>query len=402
LGYRWVILAAGTLAQSSFAAVSVGLAALAPALRSHYRLSLGETGVVLGAVGFGMLPTLLPWGLLADRIGERRVIALGLTGAGGAIAGAGATHTYAAVVGVLVLAGALGASVNAASGRAVMGWFGAEERGLALGIRQTAIPIGGAGSAAALPWLASAGGTKLALLALGCGCVAGGAVAAALIRDAPVHEHTGLEEIGTPLRDARMWLLAGGSSLFLVAQIAITGFEVLFLHDHRGLSTQAAAAVLAGTNVLGIGVRIATGHWSDRVRSRLVPLRLLGALITVGTAVTSALVDAPLALLVPAIVVAGVLSLSWNGLAFTAAAETSGRGRSGAALGFQQSVLGVLGAVATPVFAVVVGATSWRTAFALATLGPLLGVLALRRVPEPTRRRAARTLETSAIPPVAP
>jgi len=48
-------------AQTSFAAVSVGLAALAPALRSHYRLSLGETGVVLGAVSIGMLPTLLPW-----------------------------------------------------------------------------------------------------------------------------------------------------------------------------------------------------------------------------------------------------------------------------------------------------------------------------------------------------
>jgi hypothetical protein len=61
VGYRWVILAAGTLAQSSFAAVAVGLPALAPALRSHYRLSLGETGVVLGAVGVGMLPTLLPW-----------------------------------------------------------------------------------------------------------------------------------------------------------------------------------------------------------------------------------------------------------------------------------------------------------------------------------------------------
>jgi len=39
-----VILGAGLFAQTSFAAVSVGLAALAPALRSHYRLSLGETG----------------------------------------------------------------------------------------------------------------------------------------------------------------------------------------------------------------------------------------------------------------------------------------------------------------------------------------------------------------------
>jgi len=173
-----VILGAGLFAQTSFAAVSVGLAALAPALRSHYRLSLGETGVVLGAVSIGMLPTLLPWGLLADRFSERAVIALGLGGGGLAVAAAGTTHSFAAVTGWLIVAGALGASVNAASGRAVMGWFGVQELGLALGIRQTAIPIGGAAAAAGLPWLASAGGTRLAFLVLGCGCVGGALVAA--------------------------------------------------------------------------------------------------------------------------------------------------------------------------------------------------------------------------------
>ena len=152
--YRWVILAAGTAAQSSFSAVSVGLPALAPALRSHYRLSLGETGVVLGAAGIGMLLTLLPWGLLADRIGERAVIAVGLVAAGGALAATAMTKTYGPLVGLLIVTGALGASVNAASGRAVMGWFAAEERGLALGIRQSAVPIGAAIAAGTLPWLA--------------------------------------------------------------------------------------------------------------------------------------------------------------------------------------------------------------------------------------------------------
>ncbi|HTO24433.1 MAG TPA: hypothetical protein VMJ49_00930, partial [Gaiellaceae bacterium] len=59
--YRWVILAAGTAAQASFAAASVGLPALAPALRSEYGLTLGETGVVLGAIALGMIPTLFAW-----------------------------------------------------------------------------------------------------------------------------------------------------------------------------------------------------------------------------------------------------------------------------------------------------------------------------------------------------
>ena len=136
-------------------------------LRSHYHLSLGQTGIVLGAVSLGMLPTLLPWGLLADRIGERAVIAVGLGGAGVAIAAVPLTKSFGALVGLLVLTGALGASINAASGRAVMGWFGADQRGLALGIRQTAVPIGGALAAATLPWLAHGGNPAPAFLALG-------------------------------------------------------------------------------------------------------------------------------------------------------------------------------------------------------------------------------------------
>ena len=399
--YRWVILAAGTAAQSSFSAVSVGLPALAPALRSHYRLSLGETGVVLGAAGIGMLLTLLPWGLLADRIGERAVIAVGLVAAGGALAATAMTKTYGPLVGLLIVTGALGASVNAASGRAVMSWFAAEERGLALGIRQSAVPIGAAIAAGTLPWLASTDGTKLAFDALGAGCVAGGLVAAALLREAPAVEHHARPDERPPLRDVRMWLLAGGSSLYLTAQIATMSFVVLFLHEHRGLSTHSAAAVLATTNILAIVARVGAGRWSDTTRARMAPLRLIGLLLAVAMLVTAAVVDAPLVVLIPVLIVAGVFGLAWNGLAFTAAAERSGAGRSGAALGFQQTMLGVLGASVPAGFAFLVGATSWRVAFAASAIGPVLGVLLLRRVPD-VSRAVVRAPGTSASRQAAP
>ena len=66
-----------------------------------------------------------------------------------------------------------------------MGWFPADQRGLALGVRQTAIPIGGAAAAAGLPWLAESGGTRLAFIALGCSCIGGAVVAACFIRGTP-------------------------------------------------------------------------------------------------------------------------------------------------------------------------------------------------------------------------
>jgi len=398
-GYRWIVLAGGTLAQASFAAVSVGLPALAPALRSDYGLSLGETGVVLGAVGVGMLLTLLPWGLLADRVGERAVIAIGLIGAAAALAAAAETSTFAALTCVLALAGALGASVNGASGRAVMGWFGEEERGLALGIRQTSIPIGGAVAAASLPWLASAGGTRLAFFALAGACVAGAAVGAGLIRDAPPRPAVLDELTRGPLLDVRMWLLGTGSGLYLIAQTAITSFVVLFLHQHRGLSAHAAAAVLAAINLLGIGARIGVGRWSDRLHARIGPMREIGIALAAATALVAVLVDAPLAVLLPAVVACGVLGLAWNGLSFTAAAETAGAARSGEALGLQQTLLGIVVAGVPPAFAAIVEMSSWRAAFAAAAAGPVLGVITLRRVPEPTRGERIRG--TSAIPPAA-
>ena len=72
------MLAAGTVAQSSFSAVLLGLPVLAPTLRAELDLSVSEVGIVLGSVWVGPVLTLLPWGLAADRVGERAVLAVGL------------------------------------------------------------------------------------------------------------------------------------------------------------------------------------------------------------------------------------------------------------------------------------------------------------------------------------
>jgi sugar phosphate permease len=398
--YRWVVLAAGTVAQATFSATSVGLPALSPTLKSDYGLTLTETGVVLAAVGIGMLFTLLPWGLVADRVDERWVIAAGLTGAAVLLGVAATTDGFATVTVTLIGVGALGASVNAASGRAIMAWFPSTELGLALGIRQTAIPIGGALGAVALPVLGSAGGTSAAFVFLGAACLAGAIVSAVFVRGGAGGEPE-LGDVSQPLRDRFMWLLGAGTGLFLLAQIGIIGFVVLFLHEHRDVSKEAAGAVLAAIYVLAVAARIGSGTISDRLGSRLGPLRTIGVALAIGTAAVAAALDAPLALLIPLFVVAGVLSMSWNGLAYAAAAEAAGSARTGAALGFQQTLLGVVVAGAPPAIAAV-AEHSWRLAFLLTAAGPALGVLILQRLRERSRSpRRARTHGTSASLPAA-
>jgi MFS family permease len=165
------------------------------------------------------------------------------------------------------------------------------------------------------------------------------------------------------------------------------------------VSTHAAAALFATINVLAIAARIGSGRISDRLGSRMRPLRTIGIALTIFTAAVAAATDAPLALVAPLFVVAGVLSMAWNGLSYAAAAEMAGSARTGAALGFQQTLLGVIVAAAPPGIAAV-ASHSWRLAFVLAAAGPAVGVLILQRLGEPARRRA-RIRGTSASLPAA-
>ena len=356
---------------------------LAPALRERYDLSLTEVGIALSSVWVGPILTLLPWGLLADRVGERIVLASGLTVCGALVAATGWAGSFGMLVVLLAVAGGMGASVNAASGRAVMHWFPARERGLALGVRQTAIPVGGALAALALPAVNGAGGLKASFVFLGAVCLASAAVAAVAVRETGQSAHElEAEDVEWTLRDSRLWVLSTGSGLYLFAQISLTAFLVLFLHDVHGLSPGAAAAALAVLQVGAVVTRISAGRISDAMRARVRPLRWIGLASGAGVLLTAVVADAPVALVVPVMVAAGAISMAWNGLSVTAAAELAGPSRSGAAIGFQQTTLAVIGVLVPAGFAFLVDATSWRTAFALASIGPLLGWYLLGRVNE--------------------
>jgi sugar phosphate permease len=398
--YRWVVLTVGTSAQATVACVLFSVAVLAPELRDDFDLSLAQTGVVLAALGIGMTPALLPWGLFADRAGERVVLPLGLGAAGLVLARTGSAGGYGELVALLALAGALMGSANAASGRAVMHWFAPGERGLALGIRQSSVPMGGLVAAIVLPPLADTKGLTWTYAALGVACVAA-ALAGALLLRTPEHITAQLppRRQGTARRTLRrpaLWLVSFGSALFLFAQTATMSFTVLFLSDERGMTPHAAALVLAAMQVLGVALRITIGLLSDRVGSRIVPLSRLGLVISASFVVVAATTRAPLVVLIPVLVVAGGIAMSWNGLAFVAAAEIAGPHATGAAIGLQQTVLGVVGTIAPIEIAAVVSASSWDIAFLSAGIFPLVGWALLRPLARAGRRARAGTEPASA------
>jgi sugar phosphate permease len=337
--------------------------------------------VLLGVSGVGAVVTLLPWGLAADHVGERLTGTLGLLGAGLALAGAASATGFAALVVLLAVSGAFGASTNTATGRAVTSWFPRETRGFALGIRQTSVPIGGFAAALGIPFVADAWGSRVALLVLAVFTLVAAGLVAAWLVDGPVHPDVDdpADALRHPIRDGRIWRLSVGSSVLISTQVAVTGFVVIFLESQRGFSATEAGLVLAAINVVGATGRLVSGRRSDRRGgSRVALIRAIAAATAVAVGAVAVLTGAAAWLLVPALVAGGGLSMCWNGLAVAAAVETAGSRRSGAALGVQQTVLGVAVAVTPLVFAPFVQSTSWRIGFLVAAACPLVAAGVLR------------------------
>jgi sugar phosphate permease len=379
---RWAVLAAGTAAQTSYSAIWFSVAVMAPSLRSEDHLSLAQTGFLISSSLVGSLASLFLWGLATDRIGERIVLVVGLSLCGASLIAAARADSFWALGGLLAFAGASGASVQSASGRAVVHWFEPSQRGLALAIRQTAVPLSGFSASLALPPIVQAGGVRWGFMTIGIACLAGAAVGGLVLREGPLNDAPDGTPLGrAPIRDGRIWQLSLGSALLIAPQLCVTGFTVLYLHERRGMSPGAAAAVLAVMQALAVGSRIAAGRWSDVRASRLVPLRAIALAAGALVALTTVLLDAPLVVLVPVLIAAGVISMSWNSLSFAAAVELAGHGRSGSAIGLQQTLLNGPGALYPGLFGALVAASSWHVGFAVIAAFPLVGWQVLRRLP---------------------
>jgi MFS family permease len=390
-GRRWVVLFAGVFAITAGCAFQFGLPYLVPSLRSG-GLSLAQAATLVACPSFGLLFTLVAWGGAADRWGERAVLTLGMALAVPALAGAAAARGPILLGGCLVAAGAAGASVHAASGRLILGWFGAHQRGLAMGIRQTAQPLGVGLSALTLPVLGRRDPSS-AFAALAGFCLLAVLVVMLAVRDPEASGADRPDAGRSPYRQARLWQLHASSALLVLPQFTVAAFGLTYLVDHLGWQPAGGGRLLAAVALAGAVARLVAGWWSDRVGSRVGPLRLVAAAICVamaalalGAAVTSASAGAVATVgALAALIVAAVVTVSPNGLAFTAVAEHAGRAWAGRALGIQNTGQNAVAAITPPLIAGVIGAHGYPVAFALAAVPP---VLACALVPR-DRGRAA-------------
>ena len=157
------MLGASVAAQAGASVAINGPAFLIPSLQETRGLSLAQAGTLAAMPIAGVMLTLFLWGLVVDRIGERKVLLLGL-GATAVLAALATLVEETVTLGaVLFVVGMAAACTGSASGRIVVGWFPPRRRGLAMGIRQMAQPLGVAVAAATIAVTADRVGLEAAL-----------------------------------------------------------------------------------------------------------------------------------------------------------------------------------------------------------------------------------------------
>jgi len=347
---------------------------LIPYLHMAQGVDLVRAAAIASAPALGTMISLVVWGAAADRYGERSAMAAGLAVVVAGGVGATMSSSVTALTIWFFICGVGAASAHAASGRLVIGWFAVGQRGLAMGIRQTALPLGTGAAAIIAPNLVEAAGMSVTSATMTVVAIAA-LIGSLRIVDPPRPATSTTADGRAPnpyRRDATLPRVHLASALLVVPQYAIWAFLLLWLVEARGWSTASASALVAGAHALSAGGRILAGWWSDRVGSRLRPMRIVAA--------SAAVIMLGLGLLestgvgVALAVLATVVTVSDNGLAFTAVAERAGPFWSGRALGVQNTGQYLSAAATPPVLGLVVAAHGYGWAFGCAAAFAALAV----------------------------
>ncbi len=362
---RWVVLFLMSLAHALGSLAALAVAPLAPFLVDGLRLSRVEIGLFLPAVYLGGVLMSLPAGSLTERYGVGRPLVGGLV----LIAGAMGLTVIAPVVplllAILVIAGFGFGMLNPTTGRAIYDWFPARERGLAMGVKQAGLTLGGIVSALLLPPIALLLGWRVAVLLGAALSLVTALLVISTYREAPARvaqgtpSRTSFADLGPVVRRTEVRVvLACGLGLGIV-QSSVLAYLVLYARDTFALSNVDAARLLALAHVGGAAGRLGWGVVSDRFfEGRRRPGLTLNALIAAAGLVGFALGGALSPLWAGVIAfVTGLGAFGWVGLFFALMAEIGGPRFAGLMTG-----LGVIFAwggvlVGPPLFGLVVEAT---------------------------------------------
>ena len=244
---------------------------LLPMIRSDFALDYTQSGLVISALALPSGISQLPGGWLADRIGPRILITIGISGV--ALAGllVGLSQTYIMMIVFLVLMGMMSGGYHPASAPLISASVEPKNRGRALGFHM----IGGSASHFIAPLIAASiaivWGWRGSFIALAVPTIVFGIVFYVLLgqradtkQNKPRITVSDNHTPPTPRRSRRLVpfiILATFTGAMITSTIS---FIPLFLVDHFGVGKETAAALIAVIYSAGFWAAPLGGYLSDR------------------------------------------------------------------------------------------------------------------------------------------
>jgi len=418
--YRFVVLGCVWTSYLIVYLTRLSLGPLAPFLKDAFSLDNAQIGTLTSATAVTYAPAMILAGVLADRIGVRRILVAGLLLAGVCIALLFVAPSYPVVLVLLAVAGLGCGSVYPCAVKAIMLWFPARERATALGFNQAAINVSGMVAALLLPLIALRLGWEYGFLYIGVTALVIGVFCAGFYRDPDVPAciepgsyrtvcdvaepaadaaqvgdgvigHAGWSQVVQVFRSRDIWLLCSAGLLLGIVEFSAIAHLVLYLQSDLLYGVASAGALLALCQAAGAFGKPAAGFVSDRLcAGRRKPVFIgMGAVTALVCAFMAATGTALGALVYPALIVFGMAAIGWGGLYGAMAGEIAGTHNAGVAAGVTSAVVNVGVIVGPPVFGVLVDASgAYRWSWIVMAVCAGLAVLTLALIREPREQAA--------------
>jgi MFS family permease len=373
----------------SVSLVNFGLPAIGPELQEDFGLGLAGLGAILGAGLLGSGVALIASGAAVDRLGTRAAMLAGTVVGSAGLAAAALSSTKAPLFGALFVFGLGSAVVPVAGATALFRAYPASSRGWAIGVRQTAVPLGGTLASVTFPALYGLAGARATLLVSAAAVAVTGAGFALVCGDDRLPGPRAEAPLRSIWRAPGVRRLLAVAACYIVVLQALLSFVVPAVRD-AGLSELTASIAYFAVTVAAIVARVAWGRIADRgggsrrVRT-LVDVGLVGAC---GAALFALALHDGAVLVVLAAALFGVGALGWNGLVYLSAGERTAPELAGRSVAVAATVVFVVSGLVTPLLGAAVDVLGWD-AFWLAT-GALAALGALVAAGLPRAPRALR------------
>jgi MFS family permease len=371
-------------------AMRIGPVTFIEELRDRYGVDYAGVGNVVGAYTLAYGFAQLAAGLLADRLGSRRLMLVGLgLGAAGSAAFA-VTETYSLALAARLLMGIAGGCLYTPTITYTFATFPSALRGRAMGFAEAGVGAGQVLALLGLPILFQAIGLTPAFLAVPAAAV-GLALAVALrLPSIPPASQATRGSFRALVRERDFWILAVGFAFVgMLAQVAVLAWMPTYLRQVHAFGVVGAGL---STGIVVTGLMLFSpvfGILSDRLTARR-PVMLVGCLLALAGFVILLLTSHPWVAVVEALMVSASMAATIP-MQVVFASERFRAVGAGTAIGLVNTGGQIAASLGGPLYGALLDrGLGFGAVWGLATALGALRVLAVLGIREPARldRRA--------------